>query len=109
MRKRSGLAAALALALAGAARADVLALSCQTARGAYAIRFDTETRLFTRQDGEKVQTYRIVRTQIDGPDALVWGATREHGGDVLAFFGAKAQVKYFFGNGSELTDSCKPG
>jgi hypothetical protein len=48
-----------------------------------------------------------VRAQVEkNGDVLVWGVTRESGGDLLAFFGSKTMVKNFYGNGSETTDSC---
>jgi hypothetical protein len=98
--------ATLSLALTCEARAEVLTLSCENSRGTYAIRYDAGAKQFTRRDGDVVQTYRLVRVQVDRGDTLVWGATRAQGGDVLAFFGSKTMMKYFYGNGSETTDAC---
>jgi hypothetical protein len=98
--------AMLSLALVCEARAEVLTLSCENARGTYAIRYDADQKQFTRKDGDIIQTYRLMRVQVDRGDTLVWGATRAQGGDVLAFFGSKTMMKYFYGNGSETTDTC---
>lgn len=107
--KRIAVLALIAAGAAGEARADILAMSCKGMKNIYVIRYDTENQTLARQDPAGVQSFRVLRAQLDGGgEALIWGVTREHGGDVLAFFGAKAQVKYFYGNGSELTDECKP-
>src|SRR4051812_12165861 len=107
--KSLGLLAIASLGVAGEARADVLAMSCKGMKNTYAIRYDTEAQTLARQDPGGVQSFKVLRAQLDGgAEALVWGVTRDHGGDVLVFFGSKAQVKWFYGNGSELTDECKP-
>jgi hypothetical protein len=98
--------ATLSLCLTCEARAEALTLSCENSRGTYAISYDAGAKQFTRRDGAIVQTYRLVRVQVDHGDTLVWGATRAQGGDVLAFFGSKTMMKYFYGNGSETTDAC---
>ncbi len=102
------LAGAGSLLGAGVAQAELLVLDCKGQKNAiYQISYDTETRAFLRKDDKITQTYRVVRAQAEkNGDVLVWGVTRENGGDLLAFFGSKTMVKNFYGNGSETTDSC---
>ena len=92
--------------LSATAGADVLTLECRNTKAAYRIAFDTEKQSLVRQDATMTVTYKVMRTQFENGDGLVWGVTREHGGDMLAFFGSKTMVKYFYGNGSETTDAC---
>ncbi len=88
------------------AQAGVFAMDCSNGKSKYVISYDTETQVLLRKNPTNEMTYKIERVQIDGHDALVWGVTREHGGDMLAFFGKDKMVKYFYGNGSETTDAC---
>lgn len=88
------------------ALADRLTLACKNAKGPYKVVYDTQSHDFQREDESGQHAYKVVRTQFDNGDGLVWGQTRQNGGDVLAFFGSKTMMKYFFGNGSETTDAC---
>ena len=109
MRDRClGIAIAILTTGAVPASAETLRLECKNAKSAYKIVFDTQTRALTRQDqdGTATLSYRVMRTQFEEGDGLVWGMTSERGGDVLAFFGSKPMMKYFYGNGSETTDAC---
>jgi hypothetical protein len=90
------------------ARADVLQLDCKSSRNQpYKVTYDTETKELKRITSEGAQSYKIIRSQFElTGDALVWGQTKETHGDILVFFGSKQMVKNFYGNGSEVTDSC---
>jgi hypothetical protein len=90
------------------AQADMLTLDCKSSRNQpYKVTYDTEAKELKRTTNEGTQSYIIVRTQFElTGDALVWGKTKETHGDILVFFGSKQMVKNFFGNGSEVTDSC---
>lgn len=99
----------LSLSLCSAsAQADVLTLECKSSRNQpYKVTFDTDTKELKRTMSEGSQTYMIVRTQFEASgDALIWGKSKEMHGDILVFFGSKHMVKNFYGNGSEVTDSC---
>ena len=100
----------LALAVCGTApaHADKLALDCKTSRNmAYQVTYDTETKDLKRATSEGVQSYKVVRSQFElSGDALVWGQSHEMHGDILVFFGSKQMVKNFYGNGSEVSDTC---
>jgi hypothetical protein len=105
------ISAGSALLLAAAAlpvRADLLTLECKSSRNQpYKVTYDTETKELKRTTSEATQSYMIVRSQFElTGDALVWGKTKETHGDILVFFGSKQMVKNFYGNGSEVTDSC---
>jgi hypothetical protein len=91
------------------AYADMLTLECKSSRNQpYKVTFDTEAKELKRTTGEGTQSYKIVRSQFElTGDALVWGQSKELHGDILVFFGSKQMVKNFFGNGSEVTDSCR--
>jgi hypothetical protein len=95
-------------ALSQPAQADLLALDCKSSRNQpYKVTYDTETKELKRTTQEGSQNYMIVRSQFElTGDALVWGKTKETNGDILVFFGSKQMVKNFYGNGSEVTDSC---
>lgn len=90
------------------AQADMLTLECKSSRNLpYKVTYDTEVKELKRTTSEGTQTYMIVRTQFESSgDALVWGKAKEMHGDILVFFGSKQMVKNFFGNGSEVTDTC---
>ena len=99
----------LSLALLTApAQAEILTMECKSSRNQpYKVTYDTETKDLKRTTSEGIQNYIIVRTQFElTGDALVWGRTKETHGDILVFFGSKQMVKNFFGNGSEVTDTC---
>lgn len=98
----------LALVSVAPAHADVLTLECKSSRNQpYKVTYDSEKKELTRTMAEGSQTYMIVRSQFElTGDALVWGKTKETHGDILVFFGSKQMVKNFYGNGSEVTDSC---
>ncbi len=90
------------------AQADMLTLQCKSSRNqSYKVTYDTDIKELKRTTSEGSQTYSIVRTQFEaGGDGLVWGKAKEMHGDILVFFGSKQMVKNFFGNGSEVTDTC---
>ena len=109
MMRVSLLALGLGLALSSApAHADMLTLECKSSRNQiYNVTYDTEAKELKRTTNEGAQLYKIVRSQFElTGDALVWGQSKELHGDILVFFGSKHMVKNFFGNGSEVTDSC---
>ena len=109
MMRVSLLTLGLGLALTSApAHADMLTLECKSSRNQpYKVTYDTEAKELKRTTSEGAQTYKIVRSQFElTGDALVWGQSKELHGDILVFFGSKQMVKNFFGNGSEVTDSC---
>ena len=99
----------LGLALISApAHADLLTLECKSSRNLpYKVTYDTEAKELKRTTSEGSQTYKIIRSQFElTGDALVWGQSKELHGDILVFFGSKKMVKNFYGNGSEVSDSC---
>lgn len=109
MMRVSLLTLGLGLALVSApARADLLTMECKSSRNQpYKITYDTEAKELTRTTPQGSQSYKIVRSQFElSGDALVWGQSKELHGDILVFFGSKQMVKNFYGNGSEVTDSC---
>jgi len=109
MMRVSLLTLGLGLALMSApAQADMLTLDCKSSRNQpYKVTYDTEAKELKRTTTEGAQTYKIIRSQFElSGDALVWGQSKELHGDILVFFGSKQLVKNFYGNGSEVNDSC---
>ena len=100
--------AVLTMSAAAPAHADVLTMDCKSSRNqTYQMTYDSERKELKKTTAEGSQIYQVVRSQFElNGDALAWGQSRETHGDILAFFGTKQMVKNFFGNGSEVTDTC---
>lgn len=103
------IAAALLLGYASQGSAVEFAMTCERAGKSYKVAYDTATRTFRTDNAQLGSRFRLNRTQIDKDAALVWVTALNFGPerDVLVQFGRDKWVKYFFGNGSEVTDRCK--
>lgn len=116
-RTRSGgwhptIVAATAIALLGAsgiARAIEVSMTCQRDGKSYKVAYDTTSRSFRTDNAQLGSRFRINRAQVDKDAVLVWVTAMNFSAerDVLAQFGQEKWVKYFFGNGSQMTDRCK--
>lgn len=103
------LAAAALLGYAKASTAVEFAMTCERGGKSYQVAYDTATRTFRTDNPQLGSRFRLNRTQIDKDAALVWVTALNFGAerDALVQFGREKWVKYFFGNGSEVTDRCK--
>jgi hypothetical protein len=103
------LAAAALLGYAPMGSAVEFAMSCERAGKSYKVAYETTTRTFRTDNPQLGSRFRLNRTQIDKDAALVWVTALNFGPerDVLVQFGRDKWVKYFFGNGSEVTDRCR--
>ena len=74
----------------------------------YGVIFDTEPNRFTTTNTALSKDIKVHKVQNDDDGVLVWASTAVFGGDrdILALFGREKWVKYFYGNGSVVTDPC---
>jgi len=105
-------AAAIALPLlaaSGSASAIEVSMICQRDGKTYQVSYDTASRSFRTDNAQLGSRFRINRAQVDKDAVLVWVTAMNFSAerDVLAQFGQEKWVKYFFGNGSQITDRCK--
>jgi hypothetical protein len=114
-RYRSNFAFSLSLALALGALASAdsawateVSMTCERAGKTYRVAFDTASRTFRTDNPQLGSRFRLNRSQVDKKAVLVWVTALNFGTerDVLAQFGEDKWVKYFFGNGSQVTDRC---
>lgn len=103
---------ALAFALMGAAipaQALEVKMVCEKKDGKYLVTFDTNSNVFSTTNISLGGPLKVHKVQNDEDGVLVWGSTTVFGGerDILALFGREKWVKYFYGNGSVVTDPCK--
>ena len=99
----------LALAAAAPATAKEVQMICTNAKLTYIVSFDTKTNAFTTTNPALGTGIKVKRVQDDSDGVLVWTATAVFGGDreMLALFGDEKWMKFFYGNGSVQTDTCK--
>jgi hypothetical protein len=114
-RSRSNFASSLSLALAlgavgsaSTAWASEVSMTCERAGKTYRVAFDTTSRTFRTDNPQLGSRFRLNRSQVDKKSVLVWVTALNFGTerDVLAQFGEEKWIKYFFGNGSQVTDRC---
>ena len=84
-------------------------MACQKKGGNYLVAFDTNTNLLSTTNVSLGKILKVHKVQNDEDGVLVWGSSSVFGGerDILALFGREKWVKYFYGNGSVVTDPCK--
>lgn len=84
-------------------------MTCERAGKSYKVSYDTTSRSFRTDNPQIGSRFRLNRVQVDQDAALVWVTALNFGTerDVLVQFGREKWVKYFFGNGSEVTDRCR--
>ena len=101
------LASSAALAPTKASALEVK-MTCEKKDARYVVMFDTETNLFTTTNSALSKNIKVHKVQNDDDGVLVWTSTAVFGGDrdILAFFGREKWIKYFYGNGSVVTDPC---
>ena len=82
---------------------------CERGGKSYKVSYDTVSRIFRTDNPQLGSRFRLNRVQLDKDAALVWVTALNFSAerDVLAQFGREKWVKYFFGNGSEITDRCR--
>jgi hypothetical protein len=91
------------------AQAQEFRMTCRGEQGVYLVVFDNVRQAYTNTNPQFTPPWKIKRTQVDEDGALVWASVRVHYGerDALAFFGRQKWVRYFYGNGSVVEDSCR--
>lgn len=84
-------------------------MACQKKDGNYIVAFDTNTNVLSTTNVSHGKILKVHKVQNDEDGVLVWGSSSVFGGerDILALFGREKWVKYFYGNGSVVTDLCK--
>lgn len=84
-------------------------MACQKKGGNYIVSFDTNTNVLSTTNVSLGKILKVHKVQNDEDGVLVWGSSSVFGGerDILALFGREKWVKYFYGNGSVVTDPCK--
>ena len=83
-------------------------MTCEKKDAKYVVTFDTETNVFTTTNSSLSKEIKVHKVQNDEDGVLVWTSTAIFGGarDILAQFGREKWIKYFYGNGSVVTDPC---
>lgn len=108
-------ACALALALAGGPALAQIAperveMTCRNFEGApYRAAFEVTQKKFVFTNPRMSNDARVQQVRTDDSGVLVWVSVPVFGGerDILAQFGREKWIKYFYGNGSVVTDACR--
>ena len=90
------------------AHAIEVKMTCEKKDAKYVVSFDTETNIFTTTNSSLNKNIKVHKVQNDDDGVLVWTSTAVFGGerDILVLFGREKWIKYFYGNGSVVTDPC---
>ncbi len=91
------------------ALADEVKMLCRREKDSYVVTYDiANNRLKTNNPNVPNNMIVIKRVQNDEDGILIWSAVPAFGGerDMLTLFGKEKWMKYFYGNGSEVTDKC---
>jgi hypothetical protein len=100
----------LGFSLVGAmAQADKVKMLCRREKDSYVVTYDiVNNRLKTNNPNIPNNLLVIKRVQNDEDGILIWSTVPAFGGerDMLTLFGKEKWMKYFYGNGSEVTDKC---
>lgn len=91
------------------ALANEVIMTCESAGKSYTVAYDTRSKTFRTDNPQLGSRFRINRSQVDKDATLVWVSALNFPTerDVLIQFGKDPWVKYFFGNGSQVTDRCR--
>jgi hypothetical protein len=91
------------------ASANEVIMSCERAGKSYIVAYDTRAKSFRTDNAQLGTRFRINRAQVDKDAVLVWVTALNFPTerDVLIQFGKDPWVRYFFGNGSQVTDRCR--
>ena len=91
------------------AQADEVKMLCRREKDSYVVTYDiANNRLLTNNPNILNNTIVIKRVQNDEDGILIWSTVPAFGGerDMLTLFGKEKWMKFFYGNGSEITDKC---
>lgn len=102
------LLAGSAMLISSQVHAIEVRMTCEKKDAKYVVAFDTETNIFMTTNSALNKNIKVHKVQNDEDGVLVWTSTAVFGGDrdILAFFGREKWIKYFYGNGSVVTDPC---
>lgn len=105
----TALAVMAMLTLLSEAQASEFRMTCRGEQGVYLVVFDATRQTFSSTNPQFVPPYKIKRTQVDEDGALVWASVRVHFGerDLLVMMGKQKWIRYFYGNGSIVEDTCR--
>lgn len=111
----AALAAACALRLAAdPAMAQIaperVEMTCRNFKGApYRAAYEVTQKKFVFTNPRMSNDARVQQVRTDDSGVLVWVSVPVFGGerDILAQFGREKWIKYFYGNGSVVTDVCR--
>jgi len=109
VRPLAALVAITSMIAASPAVANEVIMTCERAGKAYTVAYDTRTKSFRTDNAQLGSRFRINRAQVDKDAVLVWVTALNFPTerDVLIQFGKDPWVRYFFGNGSQVTDRCR--
>jgi len=102
--------AAMLVGACASAHAEEFRMTCRGEQGVYLVVFDSTRNALSNSNPQFAPPWTIKRSQVDEDGALVWASVRVHYGDRdgVAFFGRqKKWVRYFYGNGSVVEDTCR--
>ena len=91
------------------AQADEVKMLCRREKDSYVVTYDIANNLLlTNNPNILNNTIVIKRVQNDEDGILIWSTVPAFGGerDMLTLFGKEKWMKFFYGNGSEITDKC---
>ena len=91
------------------AQADEVKMLCRREKDSYVVTYDiANNRLLTNNPNILNNTIVNKRVQNDEDGILIWSTVPAFGGerDMLTLFGKEKWMKFFYGNGSEITDKC---
>ena len=101
--------ALLVCCLPAAGAFDRVEMTCRNEQGTYRAAYEIAQKKFVFTNPRMRNDARVQQARADDDGVLVWASVPAFGGerDLLAQFGREKWIKYFYRNGSVVTDSCK--
>lgn len=97
----------IAIAVAEAASAETITMTCKNSRFSYRVSFDSEKQRFLWSSDAGQADYYVVKFKTGEDGLTVWGKARRYGNDFIAYFAPEGWMKNFYANGSSMTDVCQ--
>ena len=101
--------ALFAFSLPAASAVERVEMTCINEQGAYRAAYEIAQKKFVFTNPRMSNDARVQQARADDDGVLVWASVPAFGGerDILAQFGREKWIKYFYRNGSVVTDSCR--
>ena len=100
------MAVLIGLAVAEAASAETITMTCKNSRYSYRVSFDAASQRFLWSSDAGQADYYVVKFKTSEDGLTVWGKARRFGNDFIAYFASEGWMKNFYANGSSMTDVC---